>query len=101
MENILSNIYNNGQLLKTGCGSPCYVPPEMIKEEKYNGVLSDIWSAGIILYLMLCGKLPFYDDDIQILYEKILSGKFETPDYLSDNAKDILSKLLEIDPKKI
>ena len=96
----LSNIYNNGQLLKTGCGSPCYVPPEMIKEEKYNGVLSDIWSAGIILYLMLCGKLPFYDDDIQILYEKILSGKFETPDYLSDNAKDILSKLLEIDPKK-
>ena len=96
----LSNIYKKGQLLKTGCGSPCYVPPEMIKEEKYNGALSDIWSAGIILYLMLCGNLPFYDDDNHILYEKILSGKFETPDYLSDKAKDILSKLLEIDPKK-
>ena len=96
----LSNIYKKGQLLKTGCGSPCYVPPEMINEENYNGALSDIWSAGIILYLMLCGKLPFYDDDNQILYEKILSGKFETPDFLSDNAKDILSKLLELDPKK-
>ena len=96
----LSNSYKKGQLLKTGCGSPCYVPPEMIKEENYNGALSDIWSAGIILYLMLCGKLPFYDDDNQILYEKILSGKFEIPDYLSDNAKDILSNILEIDPKK-
>ena len=96
----LSNLYKKGQLLKTGCGSPCYVPPEMIKEENYSGALSDIWSAGIILYLMLCGKLPFYDDDNQILYEKILSGKFESPDYLSDNAKDILSKLLEIEPKK-
>ena len=96
----LSHTYKKGELLKTGCGSPCYVPPEMVKEEKYNGALSDIWSAGIILYLMLCGKLPFYDDDNQILYEKILSGKYEVPDHLSDNAKDILSKIIEIDPKK-
>ena len=96
----LSNTYKKGELLKTGCGSPCYVPPEMIKEEKYDGSLSDIWSAGVILYLMLCGKLPFYDDDNQILYEKILSGKYETPEHLSENAKDILSKILEIEPKK-
>ena len=96
----LSHIYKKGELLKTGCGSPCYVPPEMIKEEKYDGSLSDIWSAGVILYLMLCGKLPFYDDDNQILYEKILSGKYDTPEHLSENAKDILSKILEIDPKK-
>ena len=96
----LSNTYKKGELLKTACGSPCYVPPEMIKEEKYDGSLSDIWSAGIILYLMLCGKLPFYDDDNQILYEKILSGKYDTPEYLSENAKDILSKILEIEPKK-
>ena len=96
----LSNTYKNGELLKTGCGSPCYVPPEMVKEEKYNGALSDIWSAGVILYLMLCGNLPFYDDDNQILYEKILSGKYEIPEHLSENAKDILSKLLEVDPQK-
>ena len=96
----LSNTYKKGQLLKTGCGSPCYVPPEMIKEVGYNGALTDIWSAGVILYLMLCGNLPFYHDDNQILYEKILSGKYETPSHLSEDAKDILSKLLEVDPKK-
>ena len=96
----LSNTYKKGQLLNTGCGSPCYVPPEMIKEIGYNGALTDIWSAGVILYLMLCGNLPFYHDDNQILYEKILSGKYETPSHLSEDAKDILSKLLEVDPKK-
>ncbi len=96
----LGNIYEKGQLLKTACGSPCYVPPEMIKEEKYNGALADIWSAGIILYLMLCGKLPFYDDDNQILYEKILEGKYEEPEHLSDKAKDLLKKIIEIDACK-
>ena len=56
----LGNIYKKGQLLSTACGSPCYVPPEMVREESYNGALTDIWSAGVILYLMLCGNLPFY-----------------------------------------
>ena len=96
----LSNMYKKGKLLKTSCGSPCYVPPEMVKEQSYNGALSDIWSAGVILYLMLCGKLPFYDDDNEILYEKILSGKYEEPEYLSKDVKDILKKIFEIDPKK-
>lgn len=96
----LSNFYKENELLKTACGSPCYAPPEMIKEEKYNGALTDIWSSGIILYLMLCGKLPFYHEVNDIMYEKILSGKFELPEHLSDNAKDILIKILEIDPKK-
>ena len=72
----------------------------MIKEEDYDGSLADIWSAGVILYLMLCGKLPFYDDDNQILYDKILEGKYETPDHLSKDVLDLLSKILEIDPKK-
>ena len=96
----LSNTYKKGELLKTACGSPCYVPPEMIKEENYKGALCDIWSAGVILYLMLCGNLPFFDDDNQILYEKILSGQYETPQHLSEDAKDLLSKILEIDPTK-
>lgn len=96
----LSNTYKDKELLKTACGSPCYAPPEMIKEEKYNGALTDIWSSGIILYLMLCGKLPFYHEENDIMYEKILSGKFELPDHLSDKAKDILTKILEVDPKK-
>ena len=96
----LSNSYKNNQLLQTACGSPCYAPPEMIMEQKYNGALSDIWSSGIILYLMLCGKLPFFHEENEIMYQQILSGKFDLPNYLSDNAKDILRKILEIEPKK-
>ena len=96
----LSNIYKKGQLLKTGCGSPCYCPPEMIKEEGYNGEKSDIWSAGIILYLMLCGHLPFYEEDNQLMYQKIISGQYNIPKFLSDEAKDIIKKILEVDPKK-
>jgi 5'-AMP-activated protein kinase catalytic alpha subunit len=96
----LGNIYKNNQLLKTACGSPCYAPPEMIKEESYNGAKSDIWSSGIILYLMLCGKLPFYHEQNEVMYEQILSGKFEHPNFLSDNAKDLLDKIIEVDPKK-
>ena len=96
----LGNLYKNNQLLRTSCGSPCYAPPEMINEQSYNAALSDIWSSGIILYLMLCGKLPFYHEQNEIMYKQILSGKFEIPNYLSDNAKDILKKIIEIDPKK-
>ena len=96
----LGNFYKNNQLLKTSCGSPCYCPPEMIKEESYNGALSDIWSSGIILYLMLCGNLPFYHEQNDIMFNKILSGKFDLPKHLSNNAKDILKKILEVDPKK-
>ena len=96
----LSNFFRKGQLLGTACGSPCYVPPEMVMEKKYNGTLSDIWSAGIILYLMLVGNLPFNDEDNQILYQKILSGKYEVPYHLSADAKDLLSKIIEVNPSK-
>lgn len=96
----LGNFYKNNQLLKTSCGSPCYAPPEMINEQSYNGALSDIWSSGVILYLMLCGKLPFYHEKNDIMFNQILSGKFDLPKHLSNNAKDILKKILEVDPKK-
>ena len=96
----LGNMYKKGQLLKTGCGSPCYIPPEMIKEEGYDGAKSDIWSAGIILYLMLCGHLPFYEEDNQLMYDKIIAGQYNIPQSLSEDAKDIIKKILEVDPKK-
>ena len=96
----LSSFFKKNQLLGTACGSPCYVPPEMVMEKKYNGTLSDIWSAGIILYLMLCGNLPFNDEDNQILYQKILNGKYEVPQFLSNEAKDLLKKIIEVNPSK-
>ena len=96
----LSNMYKSNELLSTACGSPCYAAPEMLMGEKYFGLSSDIWSSGIILYTMLCGRLPFEDKNNDILYQKIKEGNFTTPDFLSDSAKDFLHKILTVDPKK-
>ena len=54
----LSNLYEFDNRLKTACGSPCYAPPEMITGKNYEGIKSDIWSCGIVLYAMLTGNLP-------------------------------------------
>ena len=96
----LSNIYQNNELLKTACGSPCYASPEMINGELYEGLGADIWSSGIVLYAMLCGYLPFEDADNEMLYKKITNGKFKTPKFLSENCKDILHRILNVDPEK-
>jgi 5'-AMP-activated protein kinase, catalytic alpha subunit len=96
----LSNIYKNGLNFRTPCGSPCYASPEMIQGKIYNGTQVDIWSIGIILYAMLCGFLPFDDPDNDILYKKIIDGKFSLPNFLSDNSKDLLKNILNTDPEK-
>ena len=95
----LSNSYPKNELLTTACGSPCYAAPEMINGEKYYGLKADIWSSGIVLYAMLCGFLPFEEADNEKLYKKITAGKFKTPNYLSEPAKDILHRILNVDPK--
>lgn len=96
----LSNLYKDGELLKTACGSPCYAAPEMIAGRKYSGLAVDIWSSGVVLFAMVCGHLPFDDDDTQKLYRKILKGDFKLPAFLSDGVKDLLNRLLTVNPKK-
>ena len=100
----LGKIFNKGELLKTQCGSPYYASPEMIKGKKYNGINSDIWSLGIILYLMLFKELPFTDSDLNRLYKKILEGKYQIPEdqinLVSNDAIDLVQKILETNPKK-
>ena len=96
----LSNLYPNNELLKTACGSPCYAAPEMINGKDYKGHLVDIWSSGIILFAMICGYLPFEDADNDVLYRKITEGRFSIPRYVSEQAKDLLRKVLNVDPSK-
>jgi 5'-AMP-activated protein kinase catalytic alpha subunit len=96
----LSNLYRNNELLCTACGSPCYAAPEMLNGKRYNGLQVDIWSSGIVLYAMICGTLPFEDPDNNILYKKIKQGNFNIPEFVSDKAKDILHRILNIDPAK-
>ena len=98
----LSNEYED--LLETPCGSPCYASPEIIQGRKYSGVAIDLWASGIILFSMLCGYLPFDDKDNEVLFRKILKCKYEFPKNkkykISDNAKDLIRKILTVDPKK-
>lgn len=57
----LSNTYQPGEKLKTACGSPCYAAPEMVSGRAYNGLKTDLWSCGVIMYALICGYLPFED----------------------------------------
>lgn len=95
-------------LMATSCGSPCYAAPELVVSEgMYVGSAVDIWSCGVILYAMLCGYLPFDDDpanpegdNINLLYKYILNTQLAFPDYVSDDARDLLQKMLVPDPTK-
>ena len=96
----LSNLYRPGGLLKTACGSPCYAAPEMIAGKKYKGLNVDIWSTGIIMFALICGYLPFDDNDTQVLYRKIMKGEFSIPSSVSNQANDLLKRILCTDPEK-
>ena len=96
----LSNYCEGKTLLHSSCGSPCYASPEMLSGEPYQGITTDLWSSGIVLYSMLVGSLPFDEQEIQNLYEQIKIGKFYLPSTLSLEAIDFMKKLLVVDPQK-
>ncbi|KAI8904549.1 KA1 domain/Ssp2 C-terminal domain-containing protein [Entophlyctis helioformis] len=91
---------NDGDFLKTSCGSPNYAAPEVISGKLYAGPEIDIWSTGVILYVMLCGRLPFDDDYIPNLFKKINGGIFTLPSFLSPPVRELVSAMLIVDPIK-
>lgn len=95
----LSNVYSKGNMLLTACGSPCYAAPEMLVGKKYKPGPVDIWASGIVLYAMICGYLPFEDDNSQLLYSKISEGKYTIPDYVSKEGKSMIKRLLTVNPQ--
>ncbi len=95
----LSNDYVYGKL-STPCGSPCYAAPEMVTGKKYYGDTVDIWSSGIVLYSMVCGYLPFEDDNQSVLFHKIAKGLFSMPSFLSNSCKDLIRNILITNPNK-
>jgi len=96
----LSNVMADGHFLKTSCGSPNYAAPEVISGKLYAGPEVDVWSAGVILYALLCGSLPFDDESIPNLFKKIKGGIFTLPFHLSPGARDLIARTLLVDPLK-
>ncbi|KAG0172611.1 hypothetical protein DFQ28_010187 [Apophysomyces sp. BC1034] len=96
----MASLQPAGSLLETSCGSPHYASPEIVNGVPYDGSASDIWSCGIILYALICGHLPFDDDNIRQLLNKVKVGKYKMPDHVSYSARDLIQKILVIDPEK-
>ena len=108
----LSNLLEDGKFVKTSCGSPNYAAPEVIAGRVYAGPEVDIWSCGVILYVLLCGRLLFDDESIPKLFEKIrdislrllgffgggeglmVDGIYSMPSHLSEGARRLISKML-------
>jgi len=94
-------INQDGEFLKTSCGSPNYAAPELLVTDcMYVGTEIDVWSLGVILYAMCCGSLPFDEKNIKNLFDKIKSGIYKEPLSISNETKDIISRMLCVDPIK-
>lgn len=96
----MASLQVDGSMLETSCGSPHYACPEVIRGEKYDGRKADVWSCGVILYALLVGALPFDDDNLKQLLEKIKKGHFLIPSYVPQECQELLRKMIEIDPNK-
>ncbi|XP_061346690.1 CBL-interacting serine/threonine-protein kinase 1-like isoform X2 [Gastrolobium bilobum] len=86
-------------LLHTTCGSPNYIAPEILANRGYDGAKSDVWSCGVLLYVILTGYLPFDDRNLAVLYQKILKGDCQIPKWLSPGAQNIIKRILDPNPK--
>ncbi|XP_077418878.1 serine/threonine-protein kinase BRSK2-like isoform X7 [Vanacampus margaritifer] len=87
-------------LLETSCGSPHYACPEVIRGEKYDGRKADAWSCGVILFALLVGALPFDDDNLRNLLEKVKLGVFHMPHFIPPECQNLLQGMIEVDASK-
>ena len=87
-------------LLHTLCGTPAYVAPEILTKRGYDGATIDVWSCGVILYVLNAGYLPFNDPNLMAMYKKIYKGEYRCPKWFSSDLKRFLSRLLDTNPEK-
>lgn len=86
-------------LLHTLCGTPAYVAPEILSKKGYDGAKVDVWSCGVILFVLAAGYLPFNDPNLMVMYKKIYKGEFRCPRWMSPELRRFLSKLLDTNPE--
>lgn len=96
----LANLQRPGMLMRTVCGTPNYVAPEVLKETGYNGLQADVWSCGVMLFVMLSGCLPFDDPVLEELFKKVQRGEFQMSSKISPGARDLISQMMVVDCNK-
>uniref|UniRef100_H2SK42 BR serine/threonine kinase 2 n=1 Tax=Takifugu rubripes TaxID=31033 RepID=H2SK42_TAKRU len=96
----MASLQVGDSLLETSCGSPHYACPEVIRGEKYDGRKADAWSCGVILFALLVGALPFDDDNLRNLLEKVKLGVFHMPHFIPPDCQNLLRGMIEVDPTK-
>ncbi|XP_048330841.2 CBL-interacting serine/threonine-protein kinase 23 isoform X3 [Ziziphus jujuba] len=86
-------------LLHTTCGTPNYVAPEVINNKGYDGAKADLWSCGVILFVLMAGYLPFEESNLMALYKKIFKADFTCPPWFSTSAKKLIKRILDPNPE--
>jgi serine/threonine protein kinase len=114
LDNILIDLSNNiklcdfgvssrirtGELMFEHCGTPAYIAPEILLNKGYEASAVDVWSSGVVLYAMLCGRVPFKANKLEELHSLIINGNYDIISDISQDAMDCLSSILQTDPSK-
>uniref|UniRef100_A0A8D8CW71 non-specific serine/threonine protein kinase n=1 Tax=Culex pipiens TaxID=7175 RepID=A0A8D8CW71_CULPI len=95
-----SNTFSEGTPLRTWCGSPPYAAPEVFQGVEYDGPKSDIWSLGVVLYVLVCGALPFDGATLHDLRSVVVAGKFRIPFFMSQECEHLIRHMLVVEPEK-
>jgi serine/threonine protein kinase len=94
----VSRLINKDETIQEQCGTPAYLAPEIIADKGYRGFWVDIWSLGVLLYAILQGTVPFKGASLNDLHALILKGNFKYPVPISSDARDLIEKMLVVEP---